>query len=334
VSWYNLTGPEGFIVISSRMRIARNVEKYNFPNRLNDTATKELLENLTIASGKLNGTFKLYHCEHMSQLDTQILIEKHLISPALVEIPMNRAALIKSDESVSVMFNEEDHIRIQALVPGFDLEKSLKQALIIDDVFVKELPIAFSQKLGYLSCCPTNVGTGLRASVMIHLPALTQSGQIDELLQAVRRMGITVRGIYGEGSNAEGSIYQVSNQVTLGISEHDIVTRLNEIIRRIIKKELEIREAIRANDLIKLEDRVWRSYGILKNTRLLTSNELMHYLSNIRMGAAMDIIPVTVKQLNELMIVTQPAHIAKLCGENSSPEARDSRRAEIVREML
>lgn len=333
--WITEKGPQNEIVLSSRVRLARNIVNTPFPAYLNiEAANKLTVEIKDAADKKTYAPYKLYTIDKMPQLEKQILLERHLISPDLVKSSKG-AALISEDEMISIMVNEEDHIRIQSILPGLQVIKAWDVANDIDDVLEETLDYSYDEKLGYLTCCPTNVGTGMRASAMIHLPALNMIGNISKILQTVTQIGLTIRGIYGEGTEFLGNLFQISNQITLGLSEEEIVENINAVTSQIVEKEREARNILINNNRTQLEDKVWRSWGILKNARVMTSQEAMKLLSDIRLGMDLDFISnLSVSLLNEIMIDTQPASIQKSVGEELTPEARDIIRAEIIREKL
>lgn len=333
--WITQEGPQNEIVISSRVRLARNIAYTPFPAYLDTEEANKLIDNVYRAAKKKGDhEYALYAIDKMPQMERQILLEKHLISPDLVKSSKG-AALISGDEMISIMINEEDHIRIQSILPGFQVNKAWSIANEVDDVLEEALDYTYDEKLGYLTCCPTNVGTGMRASAMIHLPALNMVGNISKILQAVTQIGLTIRGLYGEGTEFLGNLFQISNQITLGLSEEEIVGNINAVTSQIVEKEREARNILLNNNRIQLEDKFWRSWGILKNARVMTSQEAMKLLSDIRLGMDLNFIEnLTVPLLNEIMIETQPASIQKYAGEELTPEARDIIRAEIIRGKL
>ena len=270
--WLDGAGSDSDIVISSRIRLARNIEEVKLPQFMDIAEAKKLTHMVTNAvangSSTLSEEFKLYEIDKISPIDRSVLVEKHLVSPNLLEKPKISSFLLKKDEKVTIMINEEDHLRIQVLLPGFDLEQGWSICNKIDDLLEENLKYAFDEKFGYLTCCPTNVGTGLRASVMIHLPCLVITGYINKVLQAVNQVGLTVRGLYGEGTGALGNIFQISNQTTLGESEEEIIQKLKSIVLQIIAKERETRNKLLSSKRIEVEDRVYRSLGILQNSRI------------------------------------------------------------------
>ncbi len=337
--WMKNEGPESDIVISSRVRLARNLEKVPFPI----AASEEQLEDVTHRIGQEFagqadrgfGELSLVSMADLTANEKQVLVEKHLVSPHLTRKPLHRAALLSEDESLSVMVNEEDHFRIQCLLSGFQLEEGMQLADTMDDWMEESLDFAFDERRGYLTSCPTNVGTGLRSSVMMHLPALVLTKQLNRILPAINQLGLVVRGIYGEGSEAQGNLYQISNQKTLGASESDIVKDLRSVVTQLIEHERTAREQLWNDSRLKLEDRIFRSYGLLSYSRIMESKEAMRRLSDVRLGIDMGIIEnVPAKILNELMVMTQPGFLQQYAGESLKPQERDERRASLIRERL
>ncbi len=337
--WMKGNGPESDIVISSRVRLARNLKDYPFPSLATDSHANEIIDQV---EGVLNrdssvdiGKFELIKMDELNDLQRRVLVEKHLISPNLANGSRKGAVALSDDESFSIMINEEDHLRIQCLLPGLKIYDAWKFANKIDDIFEKELEYAFDEKRGYLTSCPTNVGTGIRASVMMHVPALVITGQINRIVSAVTQVGLTVRGIYGEGSEALGNFIQISNQITLGQSENDIVENLYGVVNQIIELEKKARDNLIKESRYQIEDRVGRALGILSNARIIDSKEAAQKLSDLRLGIDLkmvnDISPIT---LNELMVMTQPGFLQFSSGEVLSPDERDIKRASIIREKL
>lgn len=337
--WMRGEGPESDIVISSRIRIARNVSHQPFPLLATSSQAEEIIERVRAASEQPEfqqlGKFELIKMEDLVPLEKRVLMEKHLISPNLVEESRKGAVLLSDNEAVSIMVNEEDHIRIQCLFPGFQLREAWGLGSRIDDIFEKKLDYAFDEKRGYLTSCPTNVGTGIRASVMMHLPALVITQQISRILSAITQVGLVVRGIYGEGSEALGNLFQVSNQITLGQSDEEIIANLESVAKQIVEQERRARTQLMEHSKIALEDRVCRSYGILKNARVIESKEAAQRLSDVRLGIDLGIIKnVSANILNELMVMTQPGFLQQYSGQKLTPDQRDERRARLIRERL
>lgn len=333
--WITQQGPQNEIVLSSRVRLARNIVNTPFPAYLNMEDSKKLINQVEIAAKKNDErSYKLLVMDELPNIERQVLLEKHLISPDLTKSSKG-AALISQDELISIMINEEDHIRIQCILPGFQMKNAWDIANREDDMLEQTLDYSYDEKLGYLTCCPTNVGTGMRASAMVHLPALNMIGNIGKILQTVTQIGLTIRGMYGEGTEFQGNLFQISNQITLGLSEEEIVQNINAVTSQIVEKEKEARSILLNNNRTQLEDKVWRAWGVLKNARVMTSQEAMKLLSDVRLGMDMNIIEnLSVPLLNEIMIEIQPASIQKYAGEELSPEARDIIRAEIIRKKL
>jgi protein arginine kinase len=338
-SWMSAEGPDSDIVLSSRIRLARNFEAYKFPTLFSHEEAKMIIEKMEdiIYQSPFEkfGQMELLKIEELQPLHKRVLVEKHLISPHLAEDSPYGAVLLTENEEVSIMINEEDHIRIQCLFPGLQLSEALDAANDIDDWLESNIQYAFDEKHGYLTSCPTNVGTGLRASVMMHLPGLILTQQISRIIPAINQLGLVVRGIYGEGSEALGNIFQISNQITLGKSEEDIGRDLKGIVSQLISQERSAREALRKTSNIQLEDRVFRSLGVLSNSRIIESKEAARCLSDVRLGIDMgyiDKMPKTI--LNELMILTQPGFLQQYAGGSLRPHERDIRRAALIRERI
>jgi len=261
--WMQGNGPHNDIILSSRIRLARNIADIPFPSGLEAERAKTIIgmvkDSLSKAESPLK--FKDYIMQELPPIERQFLVERHLISPGLSKNSANGAAIISSDGVVSIMVNEEDHIRIQAILPGLQIKKSWDMASDIDDVLEQNIEYAYNENWGYLTSCPTNVGTGMRASVMVHLPALYITGNMNKILQAVAHIGLTIRGIYGEGTEIVGNIFQISNQITLGRAEEEIVENLTAVTTQIIDKEKEARKVLLESNRIMIEDRIWRSWG-------------------------------------------------------------------------
>lgn len=328
--WYTKFGNMGDVVLSSRVRLARNIEKTPYGSKMTEENRSQVIEMCKSALPDM----KFIDLSNMSQLERLALSECHLISPEIAASSDKCGILTNEPCNLCIMLCEEDHIRIQAMCEGLDLERCLNEAYKIDDKLDSTLPIAFDSKFGYLTCCPTNTGTGLRASVMVHLPALTESGNIDALVRSLTKHGITVRGIYGEGSAALGNIYQISNQVTMGISEEETIEKLNQVINEIIQKEREVGQQLYAANRYRLEDRIMRGKGILENSRIMTSKEAMNLLSDVRWGINLGIIQdINLETLADAMYKTLPANIAKTYNLTNADE-RDLKRSEVLRKTI
>lgn len=337
--WMRGTGPDSDVVISSRVRVARNLRHQPFPMLATSQQAAEVMNRLTEVSrsGKLDayGRFDTILLSDLSELDKRVLVEKHLISPNLANESRAGAVILSENEAVSIMINEEDHLRIQCLYPGFQIGEAWTLASGIDDIFEEAADYAFDERRGYLTTCPTNVGTGIRASVMMHLPALVLTQQINRILSAVTQVGLAVRGLYGEGSEALGNLFQISNQVTLGQSEQEIIDNLHGVARQIIEHERAARKRLLEESRIRIEDRVRRSYGILAHAAIMDSKEAAQRLSDVRLGADLGLLKeITPHVLNELLVMTQPGFLQQAFNEKMSPEQRDFRRAELIRNQL
>ncbi|RLQ91791.1 protein arginine kinase [Falsibacillus albus] len=338
-SWMSDEGPDSDIVLSSRIRLARNLSDYKFPTLFTNEEAAEVVErvekNLESEPFHQFGAIESLKIDELHALQKRVLVEKHLISPYLAEDANHPAVLLSENEDISIMINEEDHIRIQCLFPGLQLKEALKRANQIDDLMEEQLDYAYNEKLGYLTSCPTNVGTGMRASVMMHLPALVLTQQVNRIIPAINQLGLVVRGIYGEGSEALGNIFQISNQITLGKSEEDIIEDLNSVVQQLISQERSAREALVKTSNIQLEDRVFRSYGVLTNSRVIETKEAAKCLSDVRLGIDLGFFSHISKNiLNELMILTQPGFLQQYAGGSLRPHERDIRRATLIRERL
>lgn len=335
--WMTAHGEHSDIVMSTRIRLARNFRGYHFPIAATEAQAMAVDEMVagTLMDHAEDQTYTYSKMSALSKLEREVLIEKHLISPQLANPNRQGAVMLLADETVSVMVNEEDHVRIQCIYPGLQLREAYNKADEVDDLLEKELPYAFDEQFGFLTSCPSNTGTGMRASVMMHLPALTITKQIERIIPAISRLGMVVRGIYGEGSKALGNVYQVSNQVTLGKTEKEILDELNNITSRLLAHERKSRETLLAKSRVALENRLFRSLGVLVYSRLLQTGEAAHCLSDVRLGIDLGIIQdVDVSILNELMIFMQPGFLQQYAGEELSQEERDIFRAKLFRERL
>nr|WP_275940733.1 protein arginine kinase [Neobacillus terrae] len=338
-SWMNEDGPDSDIVLSSRIRLARNIQDYKFPTIFSHDEAKMIIVKMEeiINKGEITkfGQLELLKMDELQPLQKRVLMEKHLISPNLAEDSSHGACILTENEEVSIMLNEEDHIRIQCLFPGLQLTEALEAAGEIDDWLEEHVQYAFHEDFGYLTSCPTNVGTGLRASVMMHLPGLVLTQQINSIIPAINQLGLVVRGIYGEGSEALGNIFQISNQMTLGKSEEDITEDIKSVVSQLIAQERSAREALVKTSNIQLEDRVFRSYGILSNSRIIETKEAARCLSDVRLGIDIGYFKNMSRSiLNELMILTQPGFLQQYAGGPLRPHERDIRRAALIRERL
>ena len=335
--WLSGAGPETDVVISSRIRLARNLAGFPFVARATESQRGQvqlLLRKEIARAGLEKGIFYL-DMRETDNIDRQLLVERHLISRELAGARGDRGVALGRKEVLSIMVNEEDHLRVQVLQSGFQLEVAWDAISKVDDLLGKRVEYAFSEEFGYLTACPTNVGTGLRVSVMLHLPALVITKQIDKVFRAVSRINLAVRGLYGEGTQAFGDFYQVSNQVTLGKSEEEIIQTIKDVVPQVIKFEREIRQTLVSQSLKGLEDRIWRAYGQLKCARVITSEETMNLLSSLRMGVNLGIVTdIPVATVNEIFLLSQPAHLQKLEGRRLGSDERDVARATFIRNRL
>lgn len=331
--WYKEQN-DNDIMVSTRIRLARNLDKYPFPAMLSGEGKEKVTEEIKAAIFGSNSTLaKDFECIKMKDMtsgEKQSLAEKHLVSFDMAKTDYG-SVLKSSDDTMSIMLMEEDHLRLQVILGGFKLREAWKTANKVDDVIEENVTYAFSEEFGYLTACPTNTGTGMRASVMMHLPALTLTNNINKIISSASALGLTVRGLYGEGSKAYGSLYQISNQVTLGISEEEIISKLENIAGQIENHEKEAREKLKGNE--SLEDKLWRSYGTLKFARSVASSESKALLSDVILGENLGIIDTKGKMpLMQLMVETEPALIME--GSSMTPEERDKKRAELLRENV
>jgi len=336
VKWYEKQGENNNIVVSSRIRLARNLRDFPFVNRMNEAQKTELADRVwdALSGIDLGPSLRLSRINMIDIPHEEALwmAERHLISPQFAKDPAGHVLLLSEDESLSIMLCEEDHIRIQVLASGLCLEEALQTANDVDDLLDERLGYAFDEKLGYLTECPTNLGTGLRASIMLHLPAIRAVGAIENVAATVSKLGLTIRGTYGEGSDIKGDFYQLSNQVTLGISEKSAITNLAAIGSQIIAQEQAVRNKY---ERISLEDRVWRAMGVLQNARLLSFDELCDHLSALLIGVNEGMITnISPAALYRLLHTTGAAAMVVQSGQSMTPIQRDTKRAEIVRNVM
>ena len=298
----------------------------------------ELLQEVNKAIPTNNGgsyKFRFLNMQELSDLDKQVLVEKHLISPGLAAAKRACGVIISGDEKISIMVNEEDHMRIQCLFPGMDIKLAKELCCNIDNMLEEKFEFAFSPQLGYLTCCPTNLGTAVRASVMLHLPALSMSNHVQKILEICGKLGIAVRGLYGEYSDASGNLFQISNQTSLGQTEDEIIASVRNVAVQIIDSERTLRHELHSRSPIEFEDSIYRAYGLLLYSRTITTDESMKLISRVRMGADMGIIKdVDAKTLDRLTYQVQPASLQKRIGKLLTPAERDSGRASVIREII
>jgi protein arginine kinase len=335
--WMRGNGPESDIVMSSRVRLARNLAGFPFVRKCVDSDRVGIASAVrrAIDALPLSGETEYVDVAKLGDLDRQFLMERQLISHELSEAEGARAVILDPNERFSIMVNEEDHLRLQVMQSGLALDSAWQRMNELDDLLESKLTYAFSKKLGYLTACPTNVGTGLRVSVMLHLPALVATKQIDKVFRAFGKINVAVRGLFGEGSQFMGDLYQVSNQMTLGKSETTLLERVSEVVPRLIEYERKAREFLLNEDRDDLNDHVSRALGILCTAKRISSEETMHYLSKVRMGVNLGLIDhIPIPTVNKLFIHTQPAHLQKLCGETLSVSARNTFRANYLQQHL
>ncbi|MCD8286724.1 MAG: protein arginine kinase [Clostridia bacterium] len=324
-------------VISTRVRLARNIEGYPFPGHLKDEKqAREIIRLVASSMSKYSNDFNLSYMSSISDAQAQALVENHLISPNLLKTRRTSAVLISTDQCVSIMINEEDHLREQCILPGFQLDEAYERMSTSDNVLSSFMKFAYDEQLGYLTACPTNVGTGLRASVMLFLPALSISGFMQRVSRSASRLGLTVRGSYGEGSEAEGYTYQISNEVTLGLSEHDILKLVSDVVLQVCDLESQQRAKLAKGDnALELKDQCLRSYGILTNCARLTSNELLKLSSYVKLGAVLGYIPISdVSAIDDLVIRMRPSNITAAAERDLTATERDVYRAEQTAKCL
>ena len=323
------------VVISSRVRLARNYQDIPFPTMMNDVWAAESVRRTTDAMAAVEDaqSYRLIRLSDVSPAAREAMVERHLISRDLGRRADMAAVLLRADERVSIMVNEEDHLRIQALLPGDDLAEAAKLARQADEGIETRVQYAFDEQLGYLTTCPTNTGSGMRASQMLHLPALTMSGQMGAVHQGVAKLGLTIRGLYGEGSEAQGSLYQVSNQITLGRTEAEIVDAILAVGRQLADLEHKQRQALRERDPIGLEDQLMRSVGVFTNARRMDTKEFMQRWSDVRLASAMGIIDLPLSTLDDLLSAGQPACMTQRADKELSAQQRDEARAELIRSV-
>ena len=335
--WLRGSGPEADIVISSRIRLARNLSDYPFISRATQQDRNQIENALRerILSIEASGDLLYLNIEELEGVDRQFLVERQLISREHAESEGSRAVAIDEREKFSLMINEEDHLRMQVMQSGLDLKSVWEQVNLLDDLIEEKVTYAFHEELGFLTTCPTNVGTGMRVSVMLHLPALVITRQIDKVFRSLQKISLAVRGLYGEGSQAMGDFYQISNQITLGRSETDLIKQISDIVPVIIDYERQARDFLIKESHENLHDRVSRAYGILCKARTISSEETMHLLSSVRMGVNLGLLPdLEIAAVNQLFIHTQPAHLQKLSGVELSTSDRNIERARYLRRHL
>ena len=332
-NWYQNEAVNSDIAVSSRIRIARNLKGIPFPSKMSLEQKKELNKKvksaITNSNSSLAKSLKYIEMRDIPENQRFAMVERHIISPEFATKGLDGAIILSSDESISIMVGEEDHIRIQVILGGLNIDAAYNIADEIDTLLYNSLDFAFDSKLGFLTECPTNLGTGLRASVMLHLPALETSGEMESLSQSISKIGFTVRGMYGEGTKSLASLYQISNQITLGLSEKNALDNLKIITAQLIEKEKEIRDGY---NKLKIEDLCFRALGLLQNSRILSSEEAMNLLSSVKLGKSMGILDIEQSPI-KLLIEAQPFMLMQKFGIMEADE-RDIYRANMIREML
>lgn len=342
LNWLEASGPHSDIVLSTRLRLARNLQGQPFSMKLRDAERQQIYERVRQAAEQhsdLKGGIA-FDLDSLSPLSRRVLLERHLISRELAgeagEPPGRGAGLILGPrDTIGVMINEEDHLRIQTLMSGLRLAESYQRIDRLDEELGSHIPFAYHQEFGFLTSCPTNVGTGLRASVLIHLPGLVLTKQIGQVLQGIGQMGLTFRGLYGEGSEVIGNFFQISNQTTLGKSEEDLIDHLQKIVSKVIQVEIEKRDVLMRDAPAVMEDKIWRAYGLLRYARSLSFEEVMNLLSGVRLGVSMNLLSgLRVYTLNKIMIYAQTAHLEQAAGKALTEAESDLHRGAYVRRVL
>lgn len=335
INWYLQSGKDSDIVTSTRIRIARNIKNNKFCTKASKEEKENILKQIENIMPKIGYGLKFIKLKNIDDLTKLSLIEKHLISPDFaVNNQETGAILINNDENICIMINEEDHFRFQVFASGLELDNSLNLALEIENTIGNLINYAYSNKYGYLTQCPSNVGTGLRASVMVHLPALTATGNINKVLDVVNNFGMNIRGLYGEGSNSQGNIYQISNKQSLGISEKEIINSIKLITNKIIEQERTARKYL-AKKSIELEDKLYRAYGILTNCKKISSEEAKKLISDVKLGTDLGIIKeMNDLKVNKLDLYTKPANLQLYLGQTLGDKQRDIARAELIKKII
>jgi protein arginine kinase len=339
LKWYEQMAQDNDVVISSRVRLARNLETYPFSPKITEEQAVALVSDVKEITNLLTQQEqrKFYSCNisTLSDIDKSAMVERHIVSPLLAEKEQTTGLILSEDETVSIMINEEDHVRIQAIVGGMNLEQAYKEADLTDDIAYEKLHFAYDEKFGYLTACPTNAGTGLRASCMVFLPALSAARMIQKLMEEVGKYGVTIRGIYGEGTKSLGNIYQISNQKTMGSSESEIIENLKRIVTQVVKQERKRREYMLSVNADELEDQVFRSFGVLKYARQISSDDAMSLLSQLKFGMDCELIRFDrAFNIHKLMMGVQPGSLQWIIGKTVGSVTRDQARAEYIRKEL
>lgn len=338
ISWMQGDGPNAEIILSTRIRLARNLEKYPFKEKSSPDDQERARQEIESAVREGDVGFAHPRALRLSALgerDLTLLLERHLVSRELVSARTSGALVLGDGGRLSLLINEEDHLRIQSMLPGFQVEEAWRLAQETDAVLRQRLRFAFHHDFGFLTSCPTNTGTGLRASVLIHLPALVLTREISKVLQGISQIGLTFRGLYGEGSDVIGNFFQISNQTTLGKTESELVQHLAKITQQVVEYEENARQVLARDALDEIEDKVWRAYGILSCARAVSFEEMMNLISAVRLGVSMKLLPpVSVLNLNRLLLFTQPAHLETRAARSLAVREAEVERASLIREIL
>ena len=332
MTWYNTRGSNDDVVLSTRIRLARNIADYPFMSMCDRESAEKIIESVTNALG---ADYRSVDFSKLSDTQARAYVEEHLVSPEFACANMPRSLLLNEEKGIAVMVCEEDHVRLQCILSGMNTDEAYKNACEADDILSQKLNIAWDEKLGYLTQCPTNLGTGMRVSLMMFLPALTEARRIGQLSASLSKLGLTIRGLYGEGSDASGCLYQVSNQITLGISEEDTIKKLNEVAVQIIEAERKLRSVMKSNSHDALCDRVMRAYGTMKNAYLMSTGEFMELFSSVRLGIALGMLDkISYDKLGDVAIRIQPSVLTVNAGHSLGESERDRARADLLRKEL
>jgi protein arginine kinase len=336
--WLSDNGHDTDIVISTRLRLARNIEDFPFKGMISEEEERRIEERVVpkiLGSPLRDYDLHYFKMNEMAEMDRSLLLENHLISPEHFQATNPRGVAFNASGSISIMVNEEDHLRIQVIRSGLALDEGWKEINRIDDILGDIVNWSFNENYGFLTSCPTNVGTGLRVSVMLHLPALVLSKHIEKVFNAISQVNLAVRGFFGEGSQAVGDFFQISNQITLGMTPEEIIESLAKVLKKIIEYEREIRKALMGDNRKVLEDKIWRALGMLRNARSISSEETMGYLSSVRLGVTLNILEdIPFETINRLFLDVQPGHLQKLEGQDLDENSRDILRANLIRSRL
>lgn len=339
MTWYIDQGPDSDVIVSSRIRLARNLEQFPFPQRMDDhqarLAADEIIKSFYGREEEQRRQYLTVDLDSLSEVDRMALAEKHLISEDLARTGRNHRVIISRDEGLAIMINEEDHIRIQSMQAGLNLDGAFQAATKAALLLEERLTLAYNETYGFLTACPTNTGTGLRASAMAHLPGLVMTGRIRTIVDSLAKMSFAVRGYHGEGSKSQGDLFQISNQLTLGLSEEDLITDLKRMLAQLIEQERKARRELYRQRAAFVEDKIMRSLGLLKYARLMPAEEAMSLISDLRLGLALGLVHgFNTADVNRLISGIGPASIQKAYGKLMSPEERDVARAQTIRSLL